>query len=1137
MSAVLGGTVNSFSTNSTPYEWTFIYQAPSSVTPSDPNITTVSGNDWRFFFNANGANPTANGFKGFFVTQNGNNLEFYYLCKNCNSKTKIGNSYSVTPGQKYIIRGVWQSNNGGSYVFYVGDYTGPGSSATTLINTGIRDDQNVASNTSSFFQASVNSGNDGIFKWDDLNFYQATLTLSPLNNTGTGTGGNGIATFLNQNDTQKAVFGFKATAMGSVTMTNCLFSWTTSGSRGNAFYFTNAKLYYSSDDDVYTPAADDNSIGAVTLSSSTASISQLSQTITNTSRNYFLVVDVNDYALATTTTATIGLTNVKISGNSPTTITSGISGLNFTLPATPVTWTGATSNAWTLPANWKGGSTPLTTSSVIIPSGLTNYPKLTADASVNTLSINNGTIDLNGYNLNVSNSLSANNGTITTTGNSSYLNITGGSGDRSVSGTGLTVTNLKVNLPSSSNTLNIYSPLTINNLLTPTKGIISSGGKITLASNDSSSASVDVITTTNASITGDVNVQRYITGGAAKYRGYRLVSSPTNISSKTDGTGYIDIGALNNNSSGATGVVTGIGAYTGGPAASGFTANGLATPTIYLYDERFTPSGTGFNAGKHKGITAINDGGTSTSSVDIADSVTTATTMSSVKIPVGNGYLYYNIGPASQDSTAMAATAIPPSYVIVNKGYLNQGDVPVKLWYTPTGGDGKLSYTTNGTTVYGYNMVGNPYAATIDLNHVISNNSDTNNGIADYIYEFNDDNSSGQSYIVYKSDGTSSDPAASRYIVSGQGFMVRALSTSSTLTFTEADKDLTNKPDNYLLSAAPLPRGKVAGFYLKMERDSIVHDYCGVYFGRDWDDSYTAHEDAIDIDAAAAKVYMSSYTSDGRRTAINDMADYTNTSKSIKLYVNAITDGTYTLKIEQIRNIDPLYDIWLKDNFKKDSVDFRANPAYTFNITRSNAATFGAARFVLIIRRKALPAYQLLSVKAAVAGGGVNVVWKTQNEYNFTGFTVEKYDAATKLYNPLGFTQSDGSGTYNYTDKNPVAGINTYRIKQDDMNGKITYSTDASAIALKDNIPDKGALTIYPNPAATTTLNLQLNNNVKGTLNVLISNGNGVVMCRQTFNQQQGTIDVSKLRTGIYFVRVSSVETGQEIGAKEFIKL
>jgi hypothetical protein len=740
----------------------------------------------------------------------------------------------------------------------------------------------------------------------------------------------------------------------------------------------------------------------------------------------------------------------------------------------------------------------------------------TGKFDINGVLINNGTLTLGTADMHVAGNYT-NNSTINQGAGTIYFDgaaqtlIDNGNGSAFKK---ITFTGAGTKLLSSGN----FSVASTGTLTMASNAILNANGKLTLMSDLSSTASVATIPT-GCSVIGDVNVQRYLIGGNSKVsnaytaRGYRLLSSPVNISSKTDGTGNFSLRYINST------------AITGGPG-SGFTVFN-PNPTLYLYREDVTPSGTGFNSGKHKGITSMNSDNT----------VVVSGSTGSLPLPVGNGFIFFFVGNTTNPNskTVFPYASGPESTALVATGTLNQNNVTVNLWYTPAGATtttaNKLSYKSTLGTSAGFNMVGNPYACTIDLDKVIANNTAS---ITNAVYELYNVNP-GQNYVVYNKGG-SSDPKASRYIVSGQGFMVQARGANYSLTFRESDKLPTQQ-----LAAPALLMGKpvaeyaeaITGFYMKIEQDSLIDDYCGIYFGSNSSASFD-NEDAKDLDGASSQVYLSSYSADGVRTAINHLPDYTRGAK-VKLYVNAITDGLYKLKIEDIRNIDPLYDIWLKDKLLKDSLDIRRHIIYKFRVTRSDTSTYGANRFEIVIRRRPMPLYQLISFNAEKVTEGVKITWKTYNEGNFTGFQLEKIqpDAVENEYVTIYKIQSKGQNTYSYIDQFPVKGVNTYRLKQDHIDHVISYSTPVNVDMT--NGPTNTLITLYPNPTVEM-INVNLNvSDETITYKAKIYNTAGMLMLQKNMDGSSLSQNVGHFKPGSYIVELSKPD-GTTVGLSKFIK-
>lgn len=680
--------------------------------------------------------------------------------------------------------------------------------------------------------------------------------------------------------------------------------------------------------------------------------------------------------------------------------------------------------------------------------------------------------------------------------------------------------------------------LTMATTSTPTTStVLNANGLLTLKSDAGSTATVAKIPN-GCSITGNVNVQRYITGGSG-YRGYRLISPPVNISTNTSGGGNLGLAYIS--TSQTIGSTTFNGALTGGPGTGFFVPNG--NPSLYLYDESRTTDNTSFVAGKNVGIYSI------TGSTVTTTSGKPAVQVPNVSIPVGNSLLFFFIGDNSSTVTA-GASRTPENTTVTATGYLNQGNVPVTFWNT---GSTSIPYHTGtGGVLPGYNQVGNPYASTIDLTVFHTDNP----AISSILWEMNEP---GQKYISYDSVTPfhTSDPKASKYIVSGQGFIIQATAINQTVTFKEGEKisypAITKSTTPALLMST---KGNIAaisksfnqavdnsatpeaGLHLQIIKDSLVNAACGIYFNKKYDDNFQIGGDALDLDGASPKVYMSSYSADGIRTSINELSDYAGKGKKIKLFVKATSSGMYNLSLLDITNIDTInYRIYLIDHLKNDSLDIAKYKTYAFNLTTTDTTTFGANRFVLSIQPTSTSKYLLVTFTAQKASNGVLVTWRTYNEGNNYAFTLEKLSADGTTYSSAYQTQSNGGTIYTYTDKTPVNGNNTYRLKQVDLLGNITYSNPVSVNY--DNTGSQNMFSLYPNPTAET-LNVnvtysQTNAAATSSYDLKIYDATGAVIMQKTAASTCWSENVSQFKPGLYIVELKNAN-GYSLGQAKFLK-
>jgi hypothetical protein len=645
---------------------------------------------------------------------------------------------------------------------------------------------------------------------------------------------------------------------------------------------------------------------------------------------------------------------------------------------------------------------------------------------------------------------------------------------------------------------------------------LAAGNKLfTLLSDATGSAAVAAIPS-GCLISGTVNIQRYLTGdNSNSYRNYRLLSSPVNLTSATSGlNNYISLAYLNANFT--VGATTYHGAFTGG---AGGTGNGFNlannNPTVYFYKESVPVSNVSFTSGKHVGVTKV-----SAATVDLSDGST------GKNIPVGNAYILYYIGPNTRTDGSTGVT--PGNATLTASGFLNQGSITVNLWYAPAGGaSGQLSYNSALTLAQGgpgYNMAGNPYACPLNLKQVITDNP----GI-DAVYLLNPTGAT-QSYTAYTANGSSAPNLG--YAVSGGGFIVHTTGTAKTLTFKESEKAATQVLTGVLMGK-PISEPGLSGLYMKLEQDSLNYDYCGIYFRGDWSDQSEAG-DATDMSGTSPQINISSLSADGKLMSVNHLSSYTN-GRRVRLYTNVKSDGAYFLRIEGIRNIDTLYDIYLIDHYRKDSLNIRRAGSYGFTIQKSDTASYGAGRFELFFRRNPAYAYQLLSFTAEKIARSpyVQLTWKTHYDVPYINFTVERSTDGGKTFTIAGGMTGSGAESYGLVDKGAAIGTNIYRLKQEDVNNVISYSKAAEVQLTNTDMPK---ISVFPNPASNN-INLAVNAGQKSSLyHIRIISSSGSVVREIATPQPNWSGNVAALEPGFYQVQVKDAAGQTLIGVTSFIK-
>lgn len=166
-----------------------------------------------------------------------------------------------------------------------------------------------------------------------------------------------------------------------------------------------------------------------------------------------------------------------------------------------------------------------------------------------------------------------------------------------------------------------------------------------------------------------------------------------------------------------------------------------------------------------------------------------------------------------------------------------------------------------------------------------------------------------------------------------------------------------------------------------------------------------------------------------------------------------------------------------------------------------------------------------IELTAVKTSQGVQVNWSTRSELNSDHFDV-MYSKDGTNFASLRTMPATGSiragGTYSFTHSSPVQGLNYYRIRETDMNGKTSYSiismVQYSAVSIR----------LAPNPV-NDHFKLSLPYSGK-PITVLIRNNNGAVIYKQVVTATEIIIMSNHWLPGVYQLEV------QDAGHKNLIR-
>lgn len=211
----------------------------------------------------------------------------------------------------------------------------------------------------------------------------------------------------------------------------------------------------------------------------------------------------------------------------------------------------------------------------------------------------------------------------------------------------------------------------------------------------------------------------------------------------------------------------------------------------------------------------------------------------------------------------------------------------------------------------------------------------------------------------------------------------------------------------------------------------------------------------------------------------------------------------------------------------------------------SNSQTFNnlpPGSFLMFIDRPAVLPITLLSFTAQRMPQYINLVWRTTQERNASGFEIERSVDGLNYY-VIGnekATNAPGNATnaYHFMDMDAAA-INAtgklfYRIRMVDKNGEFNYSQVQAVDPLRGDFKTQ----VMPNPIQNSSV-LSIDLPVSGNYNIKLINSVGQVIGtvwngaiekgRQNISLQRGGIQPSALPAGTYYLQIEGSSIKQTI--------
>ncbi|HMG94169.1 MAG TPA: T9SS type A sorting domain-containing protein [Chryseolinea sp.] len=354
-------------------------------------------------------------------------------------------------------------------------------------------------------------------------------------------------------------------------------------------------------------------------------------------------------------------------------------------------------------------------------------------------------------------------------------------------------------------------------------------------------------------------------------------------------------------------------------------------------------------------------------------------------------------------------------------GPINSGTIPITV---------SKSGTTNED---GWNLVGNPFAATINWNAASGWQKPASLDGAIYTT----DNGAGNELIqyAYYVDGDSIN-GGSRFIASGQAFWVFDNTVGSHSLIINESAKAAGTQTTFFRKAGPKDVLRIT-LVKGQSRDETV-----LRFKESSTSKFDGHSDAYKM--INGGLNLCSITEANEFLAINSMPSF-DCNHTIKLSFWNVPAGTYKLDFSQYESFPEAVSIILKDNFTKTEVDVRNTPSYEFTVT-SDANSLGNNRFTVNFSAASINTEFTASATDICAGNDAQLI-------------IAGSSSAVKYYVMLEDGTEVTSATGNDVDltltipaEKLIAGQNTFTIKS--VNAYCSTSTYEQTVTfLVDAIP------------------------------------------------------------------------------------
>ncbi len=579
-----------------------------------------------------------------------------------------------------------------------------------------------------------------------------------------------------------------------------------------------------------------------------------------------------------------------------------------------ITWTGAISNVWDIASNWSPTQIPTSANNVIIATSSNNPVLGSGGATVRNVAINSGaTLTLAGNliirgNLNTQGTLNALSGTL-------FFN---GSVAQTADANGGTVQNLTIDNAAG---VTLTGALNLTGVLTPTSGVLTTGGFLTLKSFANSSGSIASNLSGSNYISGNVIVERFISGQSNRGR-WRFLSSP--VSNATIASWMNQF------------YVTGPGDSVPANRVNGSTLGTLNTNGWHtnMANISFPNSTMNSNVNSVK-TTSVRTYNEAVITGDINSGWENLTSNTQNLTP-GRGFRAFIRGDKNAPNSANtqlglgANSNIQGAVNLTLTGPVNQGEINANPTFTSSGTIGND----------GWNLIGNPYPCSYNLFAHINapSNSSFFANISPTVYVYS---AVTGGYVSYNTAGGGVSAGLDNGIIPpGAAFFIKATGANPVFKFQEAYKTT----NSHLTGGVHKTEIKTEEFGIKYFKDTTERDYTVIKMY----DGATLNNDVYDIvKVRNENLNLSAYGTDSVNLTASVLPPIVEETR-IKLNVEASQIGTYNFDFTNMDNFNKGITVNLFDRYTNKTMDVRKNTKYTFEMG-PDSNQWGNNRFELIL--------------------------------------------------------------------------------------------------------------------------------------------------------------------------------------------